>query len=62
MLIGLVANGGARLPFLACCLHRRPAFAERVPIYAHTYFIRRPAAEYAIQKPDRNLTRLSPPE
>ena len=60
MLIGLVTNGGARLPFLACCF--RPAFAERVPIYVHTYFIRRLAAEYAIQKPDGNLTRLSPSE
>ena len=40
----------------------RPAFAEHVPIYVHTYFIRCPAAEYAIQKPDGNLTRLSPPE
>ena len=40
----------------------RPAFAERVPIYVHTYFIRCPAAEYAIQKPDENWTRLSPPE
>ena len=34
------------------------ALAERVPIYVHTYFIRCPAAEYAIQKPDGNLTRL----
>jgi len=52
---------GARLPFLACCFgRRRPAFAERVPIYVHTYFIRRLAAECAIQKPDGNLTRLSP--
>ena len=30
------------------------------PIYVHTYFIRYPDAEYAIQKPYRNLTRLSP--
>ena len=37
----------------------RPAFGERVPIYVHTYFI---AAEYAIQMPDGNLTRLSLPE
>ena len=41
--------------------NRRHAFAEHVPIYVHTYFIRCPAAEYAIQKPDGNLTRLSPP-
>ena len=62
VLIGLVMNGGAWLSFLACCLERRkPAFPERIPIYVHTYFIRRPVAEYAIQKPDRNLTRLSPP-
>ena len=57
VLIGLVTNGGARLPFLACCFkRRRPAFAERVPIYVHTYmyFIRRLAAECAIQKPDGN--------
>ena len=60
VLIGLVTNGGARLPFLACCFERRrPAFAERVSIYVHTYFIRRLAAECAIQKPDGNLTRLS---
>ena len=52
---------GAQLPFLACSFERRrPAFAERVPIYVHTYFIRRLAAECAIQKPDGNLTRLSP--
>ena len=38
------------------------AFAEHIPIYVHTYFIRRPAAEYAVQKRDGNLTRLSPPE
>ena len=30
------------------------------PIYVHTYFIRRPAAEYATRKPYGNLTRLSP--
>ena len=39
---------------------RRPAYAEHVPIYVHTYFIRCAAAEYAIQKPDGKLTRLSP--
>ena len=61
VLIGLVTNGGARLPFLACCFKRqRPALPERVSIYVHTYFIRRLAAECAIQKPDGNLTRLSP--
>ena len=56
-----MTNGGARLPFLASAVwrDRRPAFAERVPIYVHTYFIRRADAEYAIQKPDGNLTRLS---
>ena len=56
VLIGLVTNGGARLLFLACCFERRkPAFAERVPIYVHTYFIRHLAAECAIQKPDGNF-------
>ena len=30
------------------------------PNYVHTYVIRHPAAEYTIQKPDVNLTRLSP--
>ena len=30
-----------------------------VPIYVHTYFIRLPAAECAIQEPDGNLSRLS---
>ena len=29
---------------------RRPAFAERIPTDVHTYFIRCPAAEYAIQR------------
>ena len=43
--------------FLVCCLESkvnngRPAFAEHVPIYVHTYFIRCDAAEFAIQKPD----------
>ena len=42
--------------------NERPVFAERVPIYVHTYFINRSAAEYAVQKRDGNLTRLSPPE
>ena len=37
----------------------RPAYAEHVPIYVHNYFIRCAAAEYAIPKPDGNLTRLS---
>ena len=41
--------------------NRRPAYAEHVPIYVHTYFIRCTAAEYAIPKPDGNLTRLSLP-
>ena len=36
------------------------AFSEHVPIYVLTYFIRLPAAEYATQKPDGNLTRPSP--
>ena len=40
----------------------RPAYAEHVPCYVHTYFIRCAAAEYAIPKPDENLTRLSPLE
>ena len=31
-----------------------------MPIYVHTYVIRRPAAEYATPKPYENLTRLSP--
>ena len=31
------------------------------PNHVHTYFIRYPAAEYAISKPDWNLTQLSPP-
>ena len=43
------------------CLNGSPPFSEHVPIYVHTYFIRRPAAEYATQKPDGNLTRLSLP-
>ena len=30
------------------------------PIYVYTYFIARPAAEYATPKPYGNLTRLSP--
>ena len=48
--------------FFGMLFRDRPAFADRVPIYVHTYFIRHPAAEYAIQKPDENLTTLSPPE
>ena len=32
------------------------------PNYVRTYFIGCPTAEYATQKPDGNLTRLSPPE
>jgi len=60
VLIGLVTNGGARLPFLACCFERRrPAFAERVPIYVHTYFIRRLAAEcamFSVAETHRTLT------
>ena len=42
VLIDLVTNGSARLPFLACCLQNeayngRPAYAEHIPIYVHTY-------------------------
>ena len=62
VLIRLVTNGGAQLPFWHVVWRdRKPAFAERIPIYVHTYFIRCAAAEYAIQKPDGNLTRLSLP-
>ena len=37
----------------------RLTFSEHVPIYAHTYFIRHSVAEYATQKSDWNLIRLS---
>ena len=43
------------------CFNGSPAFSEHVQTDVHTCFIRRPAAEYATQKPDGNLTRLSPP-
>ena len=36
-------------------------FPRTRPIYVHTYFTRYPAAEYAVQKPNESLTRLSPP-
>ena len=34
---------------------------QHIPIYIDTFLIRLPAANYATQKPDGNLTRLSPP-
>ena len=37
----------------------RLTFSEHVPIYVHTYFIRHSVAEYATQKSDWNLIRLS---
>lgn len=37
------------------------AISEHIPIYVHTYFIRLPTAGCATQKPDWNLTSLSPP-
>ena len=50
-----------RLPFLACCFGETEdlPLQNGIPIYVHTYFIRCAAAEYAIQKSDGNLTRLS---
>ena len=63
MLIDLVTNGGVWLPFFAVTW-RVPAgssaFSEHVPVDVNTYFIRCPAADYAIKKPDGNLTRLLP--
>ena len=44
------------MPFLACCFNGSLCFRTR-PIYVHTYFIRRPAAEYATPKPyDQTLS------
>ena len=63
VLIDLVANRARGCLFWhgtwrAWHFNRSPAFSEHVPIM---FFIRYPAAEYATPKPNRNLTRLSPP-
>ena len=42
--------GGHDTTWRVCRFNGSPAFAEHIPIYVHTYFIRCPAAEYAIQK------------
>ena len=39
-----------------------PLQNARPNLFTCTYFITRPAAECAIQRPGGNLTRLSPPE
>ena len=56
MLIGLVTNGacGCLSGMLfrergVSCIPNNGKHAECVPIYVYTYFIRRPAAEHAIQ-------------
>ena len=65
VLIDLVTNG-ARGSLFWHVAYRAWRFKTEVlpfrtrPIYVNTYFIRRPAAEYATQKPYGNLTRLSP--
>ena len=65
VLIHLVTNGAHGCLFGKLLMERRAStevlpFRTR-PIYVHTYFIRRPVAEYATRKPDGNLTRLSLP-
>ena len=53
---------GGAVAFFGMLLIERGASTEfrTRPIYVHTYFIRRPAAECATPKPYGNLTRLSP--
>lgn len=66
--VEFVTKRGVQLPFLAhwfrlepVVLRQKSCLFRTCPNHVHTYIIRHPTAEFAKQKPDGNLTRVSSP-